>query len=45
VAAQAHDRMEDRNRERLYEIAKDKEIPGRSKMGKWDLVKAIRRAR
>jgi hypothetical protein len=37
--------LEDRNRQQLYEIAKDKNIPGRSKMGKWDLIKAIRRSR
>jgi len=37
-------RLEDRNREQLYELAKRKNIPGRSKMGKWDLIKAIRRA-
>ena len=37
--------LEDRNRQQLYELAKDKNIPGRSKMGKWDLVKAIRNAR
>ena len=36
--------LEDRNREQIYEIAKKKGIPGRSKMGKWDLIKAIRRA-
>ena len=36
--------LEDRNREQLYELAKKKEIPGRSKMGKWDLIRAIRRA-
>ena len=36
--------LEDRNRQQLYEIAKKKEIPGRSKMGKWDLIKAIRKA-
>src|SRR6266516_6979272 len=35
--------LEDRNREQLYEIAKDRKIPGRSKMGKWDLIDAIRR--
>ena len=35
--------LEDRNRQQLYEIAKDKDIPGRSKMGKWDLIKAIRK--
>jgi hypothetical protein len=37
--------LEDRNRQQLYEIAKDESIPGRSKMGKWDLIKAIRKAR
>ena len=36
--------LEERNRQQLYEIAKKKEIPGRSKMGKWDLIKAIRRS-
>jgi hypothetical protein len=34
-----------RNREQLYELAKQKQIPGRSKMGKWDLIEAIRKAR
>ena len=38
-------RLEDRNREQLYELAKEKGIPGRSKMGKWDLIQAIRKAR
>jgi hypothetical protein len=38
-------RLEDRNRRQLYEIAQEKDIPGRSKMGKWDLVEAIRKAR
>ena len=37
--------LEDRNRQQLYEIAKDRNIPGRSKMGKWDLIKAIRKSR
>jgi hypothetical protein len=37
--------LEDRNREQLYEIAKERGIPGRSKMGKWDLIQAIRRSR
>jgi hypothetical protein len=37
--------LEDRNRQQLYELAKEKDIPGRSKMGKWDLIQAIRRAR
>jgi hypothetical protein len=36
--------VEDRNREQLYELAKQKNVPGRSKMGKWDLVDAIRKA-
>jgi hypothetical protein len=36
--------LEDRNREQTYEIAKKKQIPGRSKMGKWELIRAIRRA-
>jgi hypothetical protein len=36
--------LEDRNREQIYEVAKRKGIPGRSKMGKWDLIKAIRKA-
>jgi Rho termination factor, N-terminal domain len=44
-AGQAGRALEDRNRQQLYEIAKDKNIPGRSKMGKWDLIKAIRKAR
>jgi hypothetical protein len=38
-------KLEDRNRQQLYELAKEKDIPGRSKMGKWDLIQAIRRAR
>ncbi len=37
--------LEERNREQLYEIAKKQNIPGRSKMGKWDLIRAIRRSR
>jgi hypothetical protein len=37
--------LEDRNRQQLYEIAKKADIPGRSKMGKWDLIKAIRKTR
>jgi hypothetical protein len=36
--------LEDRNREQLYELAKKKGIPGRSKMGKWDLIEALRKA-
>ena len=34
--------LEDRNREQLYETARSLGIPGRSKMGKWELIEAIR---
>ena len=37
--------LEDRNREQLYEVAKKEGIPGRSKMGKWELIEAIRKVR
>ena len=37
--------LADRNRQQLYDQAKRMNIPGRSKMGKWDLIKAIQRAR
>ena len=37
--------LEDRNRSQLYDLARQKGIPGRSKMGKWDLIEAIRKAR
>jgi hypothetical protein len=37
--------LEHRNREQLYELAKREKIPGRSKMGKWELIDAIRKAR
>ena len=36
--------LEDRTRQDLYEVAKSKNIPGRSQMGKWDLIQAIRKA-
>jgi len=36
--------LEDRTRTDLYEVAKRRGIPGRSRMGKWDLIKAIRKA-
>jgi hypothetical protein len=36
--------LEDRNRQELYEVAKRRNIRGRSKMGKWDLIEAIRRS-
>lgn len=37
--------LEDRTREQLYERAKEEGIPGRSRMGKWDLIEALRRSR
>jgi hypothetical protein len=37
--------LEDRTRQQLYEEAKRRNIPGRSKMGKWDLVEALRKSR
>ena len=42
---QAGHALEDRSRQQLYELAQRLQIPGRSKMGKWDLIQAIRRAR
>jgi hypothetical protein len=38
-----HD-YEDRTRQQLYQVARRKKIPGRSTMGKWELIEAIRRA-
>jgi Rho termination factor, N-terminal domain len=37
--------LEDRNREQLYDVARDLGIRGRSKMGKAELIRAIRAAR
>ncbi len=37
--------LEDRNRQQLYDVARKENIPGRSKMGKWELIEAIRAAR
>jgi hypothetical protein len=37
--------LEDRTREQLYEQAKKQNIPGRSRMGKWELIRALRRSR
>ena len=36
--------LDDRTREQLYEVAKRRNIPGRSKMGKYELIKALRKA-
>ncbi|MBA2361137.1 MAG: hypothetical protein H0V79_09455 [Actinobacteria bacterium] len=33
------------NRQQLYVIARDRDIPGRSKMGEWQLIDAIRKSR
>ena len=37
--------LEDRNRQQLYDVARDMSIPGRSRMGKWELIDAIRARR
>jgi hypothetical protein len=42
---EAGHKLEDRNRRQLYELAKERNIPGRSKMGKWELIDAIRGSR
>jgi hypothetical protein len=42
---EAGHKLEDRNRQQLYEVAKERNIRGRSKMGKWELIEAIRRSR
>jgi predicted DNA-binding ribbon-helix-helix protein len=41
----ASHRLEDRNSQQLYEIAQRENISGRSKMGKWELIDAIRKRR
>jgi hypothetical protein len=37
--------LQDRTRQQLYDEAKKRNIPGRSRMGKWDLVAALRKSR
>ncbi|MGZ6545437.1 MAG: Rho termination factor [Actinomycetota bacterium] len=37
-------RLEDRNRQQLYDLAKRRNIPGRSKMGRDDLIRALKKA-
>jgi hypothetical protein len=37
--------LEDRTRQQLYDEAKRRSVPGRSRMGKWDLVEALRKTR
>ena len=34
--------LEDRTREQLYELAKKRDLRGLSKMGKWELIRALR---
>ena len=34
--------LEDRTREQLYELARKRNLRGRSTMGKWDLIRALR---
>jgi len=36
--------LEDRNREQLYDLARQQQIAGRSRMGKAELIRAIRAA-
>jgi hypothetical protein len=35
-------KLEDRNRQQLYDLARERRIQGRSKMGKWELIEALR---
>lgn len=39
---QAGHSYEDRTRQQLYQVAQARDIPGRSKMGKWELIRALR---
>jgi hypothetical protein len=36
--------LDDRTRQQLYEVAKKRNIAGRSKMGKYELIEALRKA-
>ncbi|HEY7281262.1 MAG TPA: plasmid stabilization protein [Actinomycetota bacterium] len=36
--------LDDRTRQQLYEVAKKRNIPGRSRMGKYELIQALRAA-
>jgi hypothetical protein len=37
-------KLEDRTREDLYRLAQKRGIPGRSKLGKWELIEALRKS-
>jgi len=37
--------LEERTRQQLYEEAKRRNVPGRSRMGKWELIRALRGSR
>ncbi len=39
---QAGRSLEDRTREQLYDLTRKRNIRGRSKLGKWDLIRALR---
>jgi hypothetical protein len=36
-------KLEDRTREQLYDLAQKRDVKGRSKMGKWELIDALRK--
>jgi hypothetical protein len=35
--------LDDRNRQQLYEVARKRNIPGRSRMGRGELIEALRK--